>query len=131
MSRDAVDPDPKGSALVKSAVHWRRRWFSFPYVLVPLTTALLIGAFLGLAVSAFRTQRELAVLDLASNLPGLHDVGEIQILQELAEDQRLIGYLQEHYRDAIVPPLPNSYSERLTWVRGLNAVQIAKIIAAR
>lgn len=63
---DAVDPDPKGSALVKSAVDWRRRWFSFPYVLVPLTTALLIGSLLGLAVSAFRTQRELAVLDLAS-----------------------------------------------------------------
>lgn len=128
---DAVGPDPKGSAVVKSAVDWRRRWFSFPNALVPLTTALLIGSLLGLAVSAFRTQRELAALDLAANLPGLHDVGEMQILQELAEDQRLIEYLQEHYRDAIVPPLPNFYSERLTWVRGLNAVQMAKLGSAR
>ncbi|MFM8260705.1 MAG: hypothetical protein ACKN9S_00350 [Pirellula sp.] len=61
----------------------------------------------------------------------MHDIDELQILQELAKDQKLIGYLQEHYRDAIIPPVPVSSTERVTWVRGLNTVQTAKLSSAR
>jgi hypothetical protein len=127
-ARDAVDSKQTAT---KTSVDWKQRWFSFPYALVPPAISLLIGSLLGLAASVYRSERELGVLDLASNLPGLHDVGDLQILQELAEDQKLIGYLQEHYRDAIIPPVPSSYSERMTWIRGLNAVQTAKLSSAR
>ncbi|MFM8216812.1 MAG: anti-sigma factor family protein, partial [Pirellula sp.] len=128
-TRDAVDS--KQSAQVQSSVDWSRRWFTFPYALVPLAVSLLIGSLIGISASAYRTSRELGALDLASNLPGLHDVGDLQILQELAKDQKLIGYLQEHYRDAIIPPVPVSSTERVTWVRGLNTVQTAKLSSAR
>lgn len=128
-TRDAVDS--KQSAQVQSSVDWSRRWFTFPYALVPLAVSLLIGSLIGISASAYRTSRELGALDLASNLPGLHDVGDLQILQELAKDQKLIGYLQEHYRDAIIPPVPVSSAERVTWVRGLNTVQTAKLSSAR
>jgi hypothetical protein len=126
-----VAVDPQESVHARSSVGWRQRWFTFPNALVPLAMSLVVGSLIGLAASAYRTQRDLGVLDLASNLPGLHDVGELPILQELAKDQKLVGYLQEHYRDALVPPVPKSYSQRPTWVRGLNAVQIAKLDSAR
>ena len=126
-----VAVDPQDSVHARSSVGWRQRWFTFPNALVPLAMSLVVGSLIGLAASAYRTQRDLGVLDLASNLPGLHDVGDLPILQELAKDQKLVGYLQEHYRDALVPPVPKSYSQRPTWVRGLNAVQIAKLDSAR
>lgn len=119
------------TAQVVSGGDWKQRWFSFPYALVPLAISLLIGSLLGLAAAAYRAERELGALDLAANLPGLHDVGELQILQELAKDQKVIGYLQEHYRDSLIPEVPKSNSERATWVRGLNAVQVAKLNSSR
>jgi len=127
--RDAVDS--RQSSPVKSTVDWKRRWFSFPYALVPLAVSLLIGSLIGISASVYRTERELGSLDLASNLPGLHDIGDLQILQELAKDQKLIGYLQEHYRDLLIPEVPKSNSERANWVRGLNAVQVAKLNSSR
>jgi len=127
--RDAVDS--RQSSPVKSTVDWKRRWISFPYALVPLAVSLLIGSLIGISASVYRTERELGSLDLASNLPGLHDIGDLQILQELAKDQKLIGYLQEHYRDLLIPEVPKSNSERANWVRGLNAVQVAKLNSSR
>lgn len=127
--RVAIESPETGQ--VVSGVDWKQRWFSFPYALVPLAISLLIGSLLGLSAAAYRTERELRALDLAANLPGLHDVGELQILQELAKDQKVIGYLQEHYRDSLIPEVPKSNSERSTWVRGLNAVQVAKLNSSR
>ncbi|MFM8260706.1 MAG: anti-sigma factor family protein [Pirellula sp.] len=44
-TRDAVDS--KQSAQVQSSVDWSRRWFTFPYALVPLAVSLLIFHSLG------------------------------------------------------------------------------------
>lgn len=108
-----------------------QRWFTLPYALAPLLLAVLLGSAIGVGASAYNTRRELATLDLASNLPGLYDAGEMRIVEELAKGKDLIEYLHEHYRDALIPELPESFGDRQTWVRGLNAVQMAKLDSAR
>jgi hypothetical protein len=110
---------------------WKRRWFSMPYAVVPLLLAILLGSGLGISASMMRQRRELAVLDLASNLPGLHDTGELRVVEEVAKNKEIIEYLQEHYRDSLIPQVPKSFSERQTWVRGLNSIQLAKLDSAR
>jgi hypothetical protein len=102
-----------------------------PYALVPLLLAILLGSGLGISASMMRQRRELAVLDLASNLPGLHDTGELRVVEEVAKNKEIIEYLQEHYRDSLIPLVPKSFSERQTWVRGLNSIQLAKLDNAR
>jgi len=107
------------------------QWFTWPYSLVPLFASILLGSIFGYVVSVLSARRELGVLDLASSLPGLYDAGELRVLEELAKDKELIGYLQVHYQDALIPVLPKSFSERQIWVRGLNSVQLAKLDNAR
>ena len=120
---DSIQKPPRGD--------WKRRWFSMPYALVPLLLAILLGSGLGISASMIRQRRELAVLDLASNLPGLHDTGELRVVEEVAKNKEIIEYLQEHYRDSLIPLVPKSFSERQTWVRGLNSIQLAKLDSAR
>jgi hypothetical protein len=107
------------------------QWFTWPYSLVPLFASILLGSIFGYVVSVLSARRELGALDLASSLPGLYDAGELRVLEELAKDKELIGYLQVHYQDALIPVLPKSFTERQIWVRGLNSVQMAKLDNAR
>ena len=120
---DSIKKPPSGD--------WKRRWFSMPYAVVPLLLAILLGSGLGISASMMRQRRELAVLDLASNLPGLHDTGDLRVVEEVAKNKEIIEYLQEHYRDSLIPQVPKSFSERQTWVRGLNSIQLAKLDSAR
>jgi hypothetical protein len=106
-------------------------WFTWPYSLVPLFASILLGSIFGYFISVLSVRRELGALDLASSLPGLYDAGELRVLEELAKDKELIGYLQVHYQDALIPVLPKSFTERQIWVRGLNSVQMAKLDNAR
>lgn len=107
------------------------QWFTWPYSLVPLFASILLGSIFGYVISVLSARRELGALDLASSLPGLYDAGELRVLEELAKDKELIGYLQVHYQDALIPVLPKSFTERQIWVRGLNSVQMAKLDNAR
>jgi hypothetical protein len=107
------------------------RWFSMPYALVPLTLAIAIGGVLGGSASRLQGRRELGVLDLASNMPGLYDAGELSVVEELAKDRELIEYLQQHYRDVLIPTVPRSFDGRRSWVRSLNSIQMAKLDGAR
>jgi len=120
-----------GSGSKDSAEVSQRRWFTMPWALLPLMLAVLMGLGIGLLVSGFKAKRELGMLDLASNLPGLRDAGELRIIEELAKDKELVGYLEEHYRDTLIPAVPKSNSDRQTWVRGLNAIQMTKLDGAR
>jgi hypothetical protein len=106
-------------------------WFTWPYSLVPLFASILLGSIFGYFISVLSVRRELGALDLASSLPGLYDAGELRVLEELAKDKELIGYLQVHYQDALIPVLPKSFTERQIWVRGLTSVQMAKLDNAR
>ena len=102
-----------------------------PYAWVPLALALAIGVGLGVTASRLQGRRELGRLDLASNMPGLYDAGEIAVIEELARDRELIEYLQQHFRDVLIPMVPRSYDERRSWVRSLNSIQMAKLDGAR
>jgi hypothetical protein len=108
-----------------------RNWFAMPYALLPLLLAVLFGSAIGVATSTLRTQRELAHLELTSNLPGLGDAGELRVIEELAKDKELIDYLQEHYQDSLIPLVPKTTSEKRIWVQGLNSIQMAKLDNAR
>jgi hypothetical protein len=108
-----------------------RNWFSMPYALLPLLLAVLLGSAIGVVISTLRTQKALATLELASNLPGLGDAGELRVIEELAKDKELIDYLQEHYQDSLVPLVPRTTSEKRNWVQGLNSIQMAKLDKAR
>ena len=112
---------------------WKRleRWFMMPYAWVPLALALSIGVGLGATASRLQGRRELGRLDLASNMPGLYDAGEIAVIEELARDRELMEYLQQHFRDVLIPMVPRSYDERRSWVRSLNSIQMAKLDGAR
>jgi hypothetical protein len=102
-----------------------------PYALLPLLLAVLLGSAIGVVISTLRTQKALATLELASNLPGLGDAGELRVIEELAKDKELIDYLQEHYQDSLVPLVPRTTSEKRNWVQGLNSIQMAKLDKAR
>jgi len=125
----AIKPSVAGvDSVSKSRIS---QWFTWPYSLVPLFASILLGSIFGYLISVLSAGRELAALDLASSLPGLYDAGELRVLEELAKDKELIGYLQVHYQDALIPVLPKSFTERQIWVRGLNSVQMAKLDNAR
>lgn len=119
------------SASVVASSTSSRRWFAFPFALIPMLLALFLGVAIGVTFSDFQANRELGVLDLASNLPGLYDAGELRVIEELSKEKSLVEYLEEHYKDALIPAVPASYSDRQTWVRGLNAIQMAKLDSAR
>jgi hypothetical protein len=110
---------------------WLERWFSMPYAWGLLALAVAFGVGLGVTASRLEGRRELGRLDLASNMPGLYDAGEIAVIEELARDRELIEYLQQHFRDVLIPMVPRSYDERRSWVRSLNSIQMAKLDGAR
>jgi len=110
---------------------WLERWFSMPYAWGLLALAVAIGVGLGVTASRLQGRREVGRLDLASNMPGLYDAGEIAVIEELARDRELMEYLQQHFRDVLIPMVPRSYDERRSWVRSLNSIQMAKLDGAR
>lgn len=130
-SSDKSESRLDGSGVKESAEGFQRRWFTMPLALLPLILAVLMGLGIGMTVSGLKAKRELGMLDLAANLPGLHDAGELRIVEELAKDKELVGYLEEHYRDSLIPTVPKLNTDRQKWLLGLNTIQLAKLDGAR
>jgi hypothetical protein len=105
----------------------KRNWFTWPSILAVIAISSLCGAALGGLVALLQTRSELSNLSVIANLPGLQDVGEWKVAEELAKDSELIDYLSEHYSDRSIPSLPDSLWSRRSWVQALNSVQIAKL----
>ncbi|MFN7733577.1 MAG: anti-sigma factor family protein [Pirellula sp.] len=105
----------------------RSSWFQWPRLLATVGTMLMLGTALGTAAAFLQMRIELSLLGLFSNSPGLQDVSEISVVQELAKDKPVIDYLRERYADRSIPLVPNSLWQRKIWFRSLNATQIAKL----
>lgn len=109
----------------------RSNWFAWPKVLIPLGVMLLLGGILGSLGALLQTRFELSNLRVIANLPGLQDVGEWKVADDLSKDSALIEYLSERYSDRIVPTIPDSLWARRTWVRSLNPTQVARLDNSR
>ena len=133
VKRSGVTAVTSSESLGGPSSTWKRlgRWLSMPYAWGLLALALAIGVGLGVTASRLQGRRELGRLDLASNMPGLYDAGEMAVIEELARDRELLEYLQQHFRDVLIPMVPRSYDERRSWVRSLNSIQMAKLDGAR
>lgn len=109
----------------------RPSWFQWPRLLATVGAMLMLGTALGTAAAFLQMRIELSLLGLVSNLPGLQDVAEISVVQELAKDKPVIDYLRERYADRSIPLVPDSLWQRKIWFRSLNATQIAKLDTAK
>lgn len=105
----------------------KRNWFAWPSILVVVTLSTLVGLGLGGLGAMLQARNELSNLGVIANLPGLQDVGEWRVAEELSKDGELIDYLSERYSDRSIPSLPDSLWSRRSWVQALNPVQIAKL----
>ena len=104
-----------------------RNWFAWPHILAVIALSTVAGLSLGGLGGMLQTRNELSNLSVVANLPGLQDVGEWKVAEELARDGELIDYLSERYSDRSIPSLPNSLWSRRSWVQALNPIQIAKL----
>lgn len=102
-------------------------WFTWPRILAIIVLSTLAGFFFGGIGAVLQARNELANLSVIANLPGLQDVGEWKVAEELAVDGELIDYLSERYSDRSIPSLPESLWSRRSWVAALNPVQVAKL----
>lgn len=116
--------EPVATTTVVSA---KRHWFAWPNILAVIALSIFAGLGLGGLGAMLQTRNELANLSVVANLPGLQDVGEWRVAQELSKDGELIDYLSERYSDRSIPSLPESLWSRRSWVQALNPVQIAKL----
>lgn len=104
-----------------------RNWLAWPRILAVIALSTVAGLSLGGLAGILQTRNELSNLSVVANLPGLQDVGEWKVAEELAKDSELIDYLSERYSDRTIPSLPNSLWSRRSWVQALNPIQIAKL----
>lgn len=109
----------------------KKNWFAWPSVVAPIALMALLGSILGAALATLQTRTELKKLDLIANLPGMQDVGDWKVADELAKDRELIDYLSERYSDRTIPLPPTSLWSRQSWVHALNPSQIAKLETSR
>lgn len=122
VKRSSAEPIPK-----ISAPNAERNWFAWPKVLVPVLLLTLAGSTLGGAGAILQARKELSNLALMANLPGMQDVAEWKVAEELAKDRELIEYLSDRYSDRTIPLVPSSLWSRRAWVQALNPAQIAKL----
>jgi len=87
----------------------------------------LLGSILGAGSAMLRTRTELSRLALMANLPGMQDVSEWRVVEELATDSELVDYLSERYSDRLVPLIPPSPWARQSWVHALTPPQLSKL----
>jgi hypothetical protein len=117
-------PTSKGVPIPPQRLAW-------PKVLVPALGMAIIGGIVGSSAAILQMRSELSNLALAANLPGLQDIAEAKVAEELAQDRELIDYLSERYSDRSIPLVPSSLWSRRSWVHSLNPVQIAKLENSR
>jgi hypothetical protein len=122
VKRSSAEPIPKISSPTAE-----RNWFAWPKVLVPVLLLTLAGSTLGGAGAILQARKELSNLALMANLPGMQDVAEWKVAEELAKDRELIEYLSDRYSDRTIPLVPSSLWSRRAWVQALNPAQIAKL----
>lgn len=126
VKRSSPEPAPKRQTLLAVS-----SWLTWPYVMVPILAMTFLGGMLGAAGTMLRTRNELSRLALMANLPGMQDVGEWKVVEELARDRELIDYLSDRYSDRLVPLIPPSLWARQSWVHSLNPPQLAKLENSR
>jgi hypothetical protein len=122
VKRSSLESAPKRQVLFAAS-----DWFSWPHVLVPILAMTLLGSILGAGSAMLRTRTELSRLALMANLPGMQDVSEWRVVEELATDSELVDYLSERYSDRLVPLIPPSPWARQSWVHALTPPQLSKL----